>query len=504
MRFKFYLSTLIKIIFIFCIFIQPLNIYSQNVNLILQPDSAHGKDALIADCIPCGYTYSNYGDFVEFNALSWTINSNNAIHRSLIQFDFSSIPTNSIVQNATLTLYFDPNSSNAFGLHSNLSGPNDAYLQKINSPWDEHLVTWNNQPPTTTNNQVYLEASTTGTENYTIDITQMVQDFVNHPEQNNGMMLKLVSESNYRCLLFESSDNQNISLHPKVEINYSKIDTGCLNLQYHAEKGIDALIADCIPCGYFNSNYGDFPEFNALAWTNGGNSSDHRSLIFWDLSKIPAHATIQNAFLNLYFSNSNINANGSHSSLSGPNDAYLQRILNPWDEHTVTWENQPLTTTMDEVYLPMSSNPTQDYMNLDVTKFISDMVKDPAKNYGLMLKLNTESAYRCLLFASSDNPDSSKHPKLSICYSISDSIIANDNLFYIYPNPSPGKFTVSFNNLEYNSILKIYNSIGQELFNEALDKSILRKNLNLELSQGLYFVKLIYSEKEFAQKLIIY
>ena len=132
------------------------------------------------------------------------------------------------------------------------------------------------------------------------------------------------------------------------------------------------------------------------------------------------------------------------------------------------------------------------------------MVKDPAKNYGLMLKLNTESAYRCLLFASSDNPDSSKHPKLSICYSISDSIIANDNLFYIYPNPSPGKFTVSFNNLEYNSILKIYNSIGQELFNEALDKSILRKNLNLELSQGLYFVKLIYSEKEFTQKLIIY
>ena len=135
---------LLKIFFFFSFSLQSFNIYSQNFTLTLQPDSAHGKDALIADCIPCGYTYSNYGDFVEFNALSWTMNSNVAIHRSLIQFDFSTIPTNSLVQSATLTLFFDPNSSNAFGLHSNLSGSNDAYLQKINSPWDEHLVTLNN------------------------------------------------------------------------------------------------------------------------------------------------------------------------------------------------------------------------------------------------------------------------------------------------------------------------------------------------------------------------
>ena len=504
---KIYFSFFKKIIFTFHFFLYPLDIYSQNIKLTIQPDGTCGKDALIGDCIPCGYPNSNFGDFLECNALAWTNSGGISNQRSLIQFDFSSIPTGTIVQSAILTLYFDPTSSNASGLHSKLSGPNNAYLQEITTPWDEHSVTWNNQPSTSTNNQSYLGESTIGTENYTIDITSMVQDFVNNPGQNFGMMLKLVTESYYRCLLFASSDYPDASLRPKVDVTYSRNDTGCFNLQYDACNGIDALIANCVPCGFYNSNFGDFPEFNALAWTNGGSNSDHRSLIYWDLHDIPVNATIQSAYLNLYFSYSSINASGYHSSLSGPNDAYIQKVINSWGEYTVTWANQPSTTTLNEVYLPMSTSQTQDYTNIDVTNLIQEMVSDPINNYGLMMKLNDETEYRCLLFASSDNPDASKHPKLDICYSIPDNIIPESNKFLdpinIYPNPSNGNITISLNKLLNNSSLKIINAIGQELFNEQIKQLMLQKSINLIFPSGIYFIILNNSEIEYFQKIII-
>ena len=56
--------------FTLCFFLQPFNIFFQNGSLTIQPDSTCGKDALIGDCIPCGYPNSNFGYFSEFNALA--------------------------------------------------------------------------------------------------------------------------------------------------------------------------------------------------------------------------------------------------------------------------------------------------------------------------------------------------------------------------------------------------------------------------------------------------
>ncbi len=480
---------------------------AEGISIILQPDGTCGIDALIGNCVPCGYDNSNFGDGEEFNALAWTNGGSISDHRSLIKFDLSGIPTSANVLNATLTLFYNPTSSNASGLHSQTSGSNEAYIQEITSAWDEHTVTWNNQPSTTSNNQAYVPASLTSTQDYQVDITAIVQDFVNNPSLNNGMMIKLISESYYRCLLFASSDHPNPALHPKLEITYSPKDTSCFTFQPESCDGIDALIGDCVPCGYDTSNFGNTEEMNALAWTNGGAISNHRSLIKWNFDNIPTNATIISADLSLFFNPTSGNAGGLHSTTSGPNDSYLQKITSPWDEYTVTWNNQPSTTNVNQAYLPASITSTQDYTNIDVTALIQDLVNNPNANWGLMLKLDSESYYRCLLFASSDHPDRNLHPKLDVCYSVIDNAVTETsnvkNVFKVYPNPSNGSFNLSFHSIKGKSDLEIFNSIGEVVYSKNLEELNSDMQLQLSLASGIYMARLTNNNKSYTQKVTI-
>ncbi|MGE0076399.1 MAG: DNRLRE domain-containing protein [Bacteroidales bacterium] len=186
-----------------------------NGSITLQPNATEGKDALIASLSPD----NNYGTHPDFAAMAWTNNFAPTNVRGLIQFDFSSVPANAIIQSVTLTLYGYNSASN--GTHSTLSGSNESVLQRITESWDESTVTWNNQPATTTVNQVVLPTSTSDTQNYTIDITESAKYMIENPSYNFGYMLKLVTESYYRSMLFASSDCSYNDLHPKLVINYS-------------------------------------------------------------------------------------------------------------------------------------------------------------------------------------------------------------------------------------------------------------------------------------------
>jgi len=146
----------------------------------------------------------------------------------------------------------------------------------------------------------------------------------------------------------------------------------------------------------------------------GGAPSIARSLLEFNLSNIPQNSTITSAKLSLYWGNNNLNT--GHSSISYPNVAYLKKIIEPWGENTVTWNNQPNTTNTNMVTLPQSTNPTQDYSNIDITTLVQDMVDNPSTSFGFLFKQTAEQYYRAMLFASSDFTDASKHPKITIIY----------------------------------------------------------------------------------------
>jgi len=84
----------------------------------------------------------------------------------------------------------------------------------------------------------------------------------------------------------------------------------------------------------------------------------------------------------------------------------------------VTWNNQPSATSFGEVDLPASLYQTQDYPDIDITRFVSDWVADPQHNFGMLFRIADESVFRSMLFGSSDNPDASLRPKLVVTYKI--------------------------------------------------------------------------------------
>src|SRR5882757_5119277 len=91
-------------------------------SLTMQPNAANGMDAYISNYSTQANT--NYGVHSDLDAIAWTVSGIPVVARGLIRFDLSSIPANATVQNATLTLYNNPTSSNGAlnGSHSNLSG----------------------------------------------------------------------------------------------------------------------------------------------------------------------------------------------------------------------------------------------------------------------------------------------------------------------------------------------------------------------------------------------
>ena len=186
--------------------------------ITLQPNATNGKDAFISDNVP----NSGQGNSTEFNAAAWTISGIPLKIRGLIDFNLSSVPSGATIESAVLTLYNNPNSQNgnANGQHVHSSGSNASYLRRITSPWIEN-VSWNNQPSTTTLNQVLLPQDSNPYQNYSVDVKFLIQDIIANPAQGYGLMLELQNESPFRLLAFASSDHPNANLHPKLEVCYT-------------------------------------------------------------------------------------------------------------------------------------------------------------------------------------------------------------------------------------------------------------------------------------------
>jgi hypothetical protein len=167
------------------------------------------------------------------------------------------------------------------------------------------------------------------------------------------------------------------------------------------------------------SNFGQNAYFHVSAWTWDGIEGVNRGLVKFDLDQLPANSEIVKAKLSLYHL-PYADKYWSMSNLSGSNEVYLQRVTSNWVEDEVTWNTQPTTTNENQVILPESSSRTQDYLDIDVTELLNQIVVS-GENYGFMLQLATEEHYRCMIFCSSEYEDSNMHPKLVIEYKIKES-----------------------------------------------------------------------------------
>ena len=179
---------------------------------IFQPDGLNGKDAIIESITPD----QNSGISVHFTVFSWTNGGSFNTARALIEFDLSAIPVQTKIKSAKLSLYWV-----SYQNLTEQTGENAFSIYKITQAWNESLVTWNNQPLTSNSNAVRVQKSISINQSYTeIDVTALVQDMIDRPNENHGFMLKLDEEFPYKLVILASSDYSVSSKRPKLVIEY--------------------------------------------------------------------------------------------------------------------------------------------------------------------------------------------------------------------------------------------------------------------------------------------
>ncbi|MEO8150344.1 MAG: DNRLRE domain-containing protein [Bacteroidia bacterium] len=450
--------------------------------ITLQPGPTDGNDAFVWDYNP----NTNFGTNEGLDVTGWTATGTPYISRGLLQFDLSSIPAGAVIINAQLSLYHNNTITSYGGVHS---GANASYLQRATSNWQGNSVTWNNQPSTTTINQIVLPQTISGTQNFTnVDVTNLVSDMINNPATSFGFMLRLQNESPFSDLVFASSNHTNPSLHPKLEITYDTAVT-CMTLQPGISDGKDAFVWDYQP----NSNFGNAEGLDVTAWTAGATPYISRAFFQFDFTSIPANAQITSADLSLFHNNTMTSYNGIHN---GANESFIQRVTGNWQENTINWSNQPATSNINQLSLPATVSGTQDFLNLDVKNLVVDMMNNPATSFGFMLRLQNEVYYSDLVFASSDHPNATLHPKLEVCYTVPTSVQQFDNSdkLSLYPNP-----VINTSNLVIDSKPNITNHIM--IYDETGRKVFERKDFDgreiairkADFSKGIYLIKVVSS-----------
>lgn len=187
--------------------------------------------------------------------------------------------------------------------------------------------------------------------------------------------------------------------------------TKTLSLTSGKGAGQDAFLAS----RDVNTNYGNHPELSALTGTCSGDPCSARGLLKFDLSSIPSNATIISAKLNLWANPKPLNQ--GNVAMVGNNASLIQLVTASWGETSVTWGNQPSTTTTNQITLAKTTSSTQNQLNLDVKALISEMIK--SSNYGMLIKMVDETPGNGMIFASSDYSDTAVHPRLTVTYTTS-------------------------------------------------------------------------------------
>lgn len=188
---------------------------------------------------PCDTT--NKGDTRRFTALASTKGGVPRIMRSFMKFDlsdFGTITSDGLPTSAKLDLYFLRNGTTD-DEHINPGGAfgNALFLERVTQDWAEDTIRWqfpassgNLRMPTVTTKKtpkdiVLIPATTSGTQDITVDLTEMVKFWLEQPDSNFGFRIRLAEEntSSPRQVNFCSSDYPDANYRPRLEIDFPKV-----------------------------------------------------------------------------------------------------------------------------------------------------------------------------------------------------------------------------------------------------------------------------------------
>ncbi|RJQ28024.1 DNRLRE domain-containing protein, partial [Candidatus Parcubacteria bacterium] len=156
----------------------------------------------------------NNGASSILNIFSQSVSKN---RRILVEFDLSSIPKGAIISGATLELKM-----------TNAPGTSRQYnVYRINDSWEEHTVTWNNQPEKEVLSTAQTESGTTDNEVLSWNVLDDVNAFLSGIP-NYGWMIQDNTEDSINTYLnqssFASKENGAVSNNPRLTITFASIN----------------------------------------------------------------------------------------------------------------------------------------------------------------------------------------------------------------------------------------------------------------------------------------
>jgi uncharacterized protein (DUF1697 family) len=175
----------------------------------IQPGPANGKDSYVRGTWPS----SNFGDDPQLFVVDYTSPST---ARTYIEFDLSTIPSNAVIVDANLELFYY--------IFDHADQPEVGVYQVAYS-WDDMTISWSNQPAfsTVAEDVLPLGPATNAFVNW--NIKNLVQRWVSSTTTNHGVVLKATSELGTSARLFakfRSSDWGNSSERPRLIVSYSE------------------------------------------------------------------------------------------------------------------------------------------------------------------------------------------------------------------------------------------------------------------------------------------
>ena len=174
-------------------------------SITIQPEASEGKDAYVFDNQPTWNYNSNY--------LYTGISGIGTKWRSYLQFDLSALPSNAVITDAKLGLfYFSQSGANVLNVA----------LYKVQAPWQEDTINWNNQPMCSNIAETIRMMPDSPANDFVYwQIKDLVKGWHDGSIPNYGMLLRDNDEStNNGYVEFWSSDYNIESQRPKLVVDY--------------------------------------------------------------------------------------------------------------------------------------------------------------------------------------------------------------------------------------------------------------------------------------------
>jgi len=158
----------------------------------------------------------------------------------------------------------------------------------------------------------------------------------------------------------------------------------------------------CVWYNHPTSNYGN----DDYLWVGTYTGAIVRSYLHFDLSDVPPNAVILDANLGLY----NYYSYGLTSISIG-----LYTVNESWAEDTITWDNQPSSSSEVTDIQILPTIQTDDFVHWQIGNLVKGWQEESIANYGMVLRHTDESSVEDIKwFFSSDYITAIDRPKLII------------------------------------------------------------------------------------------